>query len=156
MPKQSRYRLKPLSQNDCKTGDHLYAHRFHAPTVQLMSRWRGYTHHGIYVGDGNVVEFSGLANNYNKGAIRIADFGQFSGDFPVYRWSYDSYHGKIYSPDEIAARAQSCIGERGYNVAIKNCEHFANWCVTDRSMSFQIPVYQQKALRYFHSWRFGK
>lgn len=134
MSKRSMYKLKPLSQNDCTTGDHLYVHRLHKKGVKLILGWHGYTHHGIYIGDGKVVDFSGFASNYNKGPIRTVDFGQFAKGFPVYRWSYSSYGRKIYSPDEIAARAQGQIGEGNYNVVTKNCEHFASWCVTGRSM----------------------
>ena len=155
MPKRSRYRARPLSQSDCKKGDHLYVHRLHLKVIQSVLRWRGYTHHGIYIENGEVVDFSGLSSGYSKGSIRRVEFEKFADGFSVYRWSYNSYRGKIYSPDEIIARAQSQIGTRDYNAAVKNCENFANWCVTGRSMSRQIPTPVQKVGRHFHSWRFN-
>lgn len=32
----------------------------------------------------------------------------------------------LYSPDQIETYARSCIGDKGYNLAFNNCEHFAN------------------------------
>lgn len=151
MSKRSRYRSRPLSQGDCRKGDHLYVHRFHPKAVQAVLRWRGYTHHGIYIENGEVVDFSG----YSKRSIRTVKLEKFAGGSPVYRWSYDSYRGKIYSPDEIVIRAQSQIGMRDYSVVVKNCENFANWCVTGRSISRQVPTSVQKVGRHFHSWRFN-
>ena len=150
----SSYRSCPLSPDDCKKGDHLYVHRFHKKAVQLVMRWKGYTHHGIYIGNGEVVEFSGFSAGYGKGPVRIVALEQFSDGFPIYQWNYDSYRGKLYSPDEIVARAQSQIGMRDYSVLAKNCENLANWCVTGRSMSRQVPILVQKTVRHFHSWRF--
>lgn len=153
--KRSSYRLNPLSQRDCEKGDHLYVHRFHKRVIQLVFRQQGYTHHGIYIGDGKVVEFFGLSSGYVKGPIRIVDLETFAGNFPIYRWSYDSYREKKYAPDEIVLRALSQVGKRDYNVAAKNCENFANWCVTGRSICRQVPIAVQKTVRHFHSWRFN-
>lgn len=45
---------------------------------------------------------------------------------------------RIYSPRETVARAESRLGEKKYNVAIRNCEHFAFWCKTGLSASQQV------------------
>lgn len=153
--KRSRYRSRPLSQSDCRKGDHLYVHRLHSKAVRSVLRWRGYTHHGIYTENGEVIDFAGFSSGYSKGPIRRVKFEKFAGGFPVYRWSYASYRGKIYSPDEIVIRAQSQIGVRDYSIVVKNCENFANWCVTGRSISRQVPTLMQKVGRHFHSWRFN-
>lgn len=155
MSKRSSYRSNPLSQKDCKKGDHLYAHRFHSQVIQLAFRQQGYTHHGIYIGDGKVIEFSGLASGYGKGPIQIVNLENFSGNSSIYRWNYDFYREEIYSPDEIVLRALSQIGTLDYNVLSKNCENFANWCVTGRSICRQVPVSIQKTARYFHPWKFN-
>ncbi|XP_070173541.1 phospholipase A and acyltransferase 1-like [Littorina saxatilis] len=31
-------------------------------------------------------------------------------------------------PDEIVERARKRLGQKGYNLLSKNCEHFATWC----------------------------
>lgn len=45
---------------------------------------------------------------------------------------------KIYSPRETVRRAKSRLGEREYNLLFNNCEHFAIWCKTGLSKSYQI------------------
>lgn len=53
-----------------------------------------------------------------------------------------SYH--IYSPEETVQRAESRLGERDYNIATNNCEHFAIWCKTGVSESTQIENFLQR------------
>lgn len=45
------------------------------------------------------------------------------------------YH--LYSPEETIQRAQSRLGEKKYNLALNNCEHFALWCKTGIRESHQ-------------------
>lgn len=45
---------------------------------------------------------------------------------------------EIYSPEETINRAKQYIGEQGYNLLVKNCEHFAIWCKTGLKYSYQI------------------
>lgn len=45
---------------------------------------------------------------------------------------------EIYSPEEIVIRAKKCIGEGQYNLAFRNCEHFAIWCKTGINHSYQV------------------
>ncbi|MBP3339307.1 MAG: lecithin retinol acyltransferase family protein [Lachnospiraceae bacterium] len=45
---------------------------------------------------------------------------------------------KIYSPEETVKRALSRIGEDKYSLLLNNCEHFAIWCKTGDSKSFQV------------------
>lgn len=45
---------------------------------------------------------------------------------------------KLYSPEETVRRALSRIGEDKYSLLQNNCEHFAVWCKTGVSESFQV------------------
>lgn len=45
---------------------------------------------------------------------------------------------KIYSPEETVKRARSRIGERKFLLHANNCEHFAVWCKTGVSQSYQV------------------
>ncbi|CAJ1450859.1 unnamed protein product [Effrenium voratum] len=38
-------------------------------------------------------------------------------------------------PDEVLQRALSRVGESGYNLIWKNCEHFTEWCMTGQHRS---------------------
>jgi len=44
----------------------------------------------------------------------------------------------LFTPAEIQRRARSRLGEHSYNLAIRNCEHFAFWCATGLSTSQQV------------------
>ena len=44
----------------------------------------------------------------------------------------------IYSGHESVERAYSRLGENGYNLIFKNCEHFAMWCKTGVVYSSQV------------------
>ena len=46
------------------------------------------------------------------------------------------YH--LFSPEETVERAYSRLGERSYNLLTNNCEHFAIWCKTNISESWQV------------------
>ena len=50
----------------------------------------------------------------------------------------DEENPRLYSPQETIERAESRLGERGYDLLFDNCEHFAIWCKTGLSRSTQI------------------
>lgn len=52
----------------------------------------------------------------------------------------------IFSAEETVKRAYSRIGERSYNLAGNNCEHFAMWCKTGISESTQVEQMTQYIL----------
>ena len=45
-----------------------------------------------------------------------------------------------YLPSEIKERALSCVGKKGYDAIIRNCEHFATWCVYGKATSINARV----------------
>lgn len=47
---------------------------------------------------------------------------------------------KLFSPEETIERAKSRLGEKSYNFAKNNCEHFALWCKTGISFSRQVDM----------------
>ena len=52
------------------------------------------------------------------------------------------YH--LYTPEETVQRAESRLGERCYDLATNNCEHFAIWCKTGVSESTQVEEFLRK------------
>ena len=48
---------------------------------------------------------------------------------------------KVFSAEETVKRAESRIGEKEYNLISNNCEHFAIWCKTGISESYQVEQY---------------
>lgn len=109
-------------------GAHLMVHRRH-----------GYAHHGIYIGSGQVVHFSGeptsLLDKFAGAQITIASLEEFRGPDEL-KWI--EHEDVPYSPEEVVERAHSRVGESGYGLFKNNCEHFANWCCTGNETSGQV------------------
>jgi HRAS-like suppressor 3 len=91
---------------------------------------RGYTHHGIDMGDGTVVEYDKIS-----GTIQRVAMAEFAGGAPEVRVVE---HAEGFAPEKIAERAMMRMGESAYHLFSSNCEQFANWCVTGRASSTQI------------------
>lgn len=100
----------------------------------------GYSHHGIYCGNGKVIHYSGFAQAFKKGALEVTTLKEFLGsETNWYIVDYPSNKTK-YSKEQIIERAMSRVGENKYNLAFNNCEHFAVWCVTGKSESKQVQM----------------
>lgn len=91
---------------------------------------RGYTHHGIDMGDGTVVEYDKVS-----GRIQRVEMAVFVGGAPEVRVVE---HAEAFEPEKIAERAMSRMGESAYQLFSNNCEQFATWCVTGRASSRQV------------------
>lgn len=79
--------------------------------------------------------------------IALAErYEKISRKYPVVNLMIDminrgEYH--LYSPEETLARARSRLGEDKYSLALNNCEHFAIWCKTGLSRSFQVDSFMK-------------
>jgi hypothetical protein len=102
--------------------------------AHLQTLRRGYTHHGIYVGRGRVVHYSGLSGFWHCGPVEEVPLSRFAVGRAVQVVDQDR---ASYSPQEIVRRARSRIGENDYRLLTNNCEHFCNWCVWGVSRSAQ-------------------
>lgn len=94
-----------------------------------------YTHHGIYVGAGQVVHYEGLSSSLRRGPVAKVSLAEFAQGHPV------RVHGEAdvaYSGIEVVARACSRLGEDAYDVLRNNCEHFCSWCLTGAARSQQV------------------
>jgi hypothetical protein len=109
-----------------QSGDHIYIYCV------------GYTHHGIYCGDDTAIHYTG---EKLKGIISRTSIASFADGKKVFVQDY----GSCDSPDVVIARAESKLGESGYNLFDNNCEHFATWCKTGRKRSEQVTQKTSKA-----------
>ena len=97
--------------------------------------WRSfYWHHGIDVGDGDVIHFSGEPGRRLDAAVRRTSLAGFlrGGELRVVR------HRSPLPAEQVRARAARCIGNTGYSLLWRNCEHFARWCAVGRFESPQV------------------
>lgn len=96
---------------------------------------RGYHHHGIYVGGGNVVHYAGWTRGWHRGPVEEIPLDQFTCGGSVWVRRRTSYHFDSY---EVVRRARSRVGENHYRVFSNNCEHFCEWCLHGQPRSYQV------------------
>lgn len=92
------------------------------------------SHHGIDVGGGEVIHFSGTDGTKEGALICRSTLGEFLGGGEMKIQLY----GTRLSPEITVWRAESMLGESGYNLFSNNCEHFASWCAADIHSSAQV------------------
>ena len=105
--------------------------------MHLKSSRTIYSHHGIYIGDGKVIHYSGLAEGLSFGRIEVTTLNEFSGTTGYEIIKHDNIK---YSSHEIVKRAKSRLQEDAYHLLTNNCEHFANWCIEGNHNSKQAFV----------------
>jgi hypothetical protein len=71
-----------------------------------------YTHHGIFVGEGEVIHLDGEPFNAENSAVRRASLARFGKGSEV--WVVR--HRTMLRRDVTVRRAESRLGERGYNL----------------------------------------
>lgn len=108
----------------------------HVPLgAHLIVKHLGYSHHGIYVGRGRVIHYSGFAHLFKKHPIEITNINQFSHGKKIIIQHYD--HPK-YKGRKVVRRMRSRMHENNYHLIINNCEHLCTWAITGVESSPQV------------------
>jgi hypothetical protein len=103
--------------------------------AHLVTPRRGYLHHGIYVGEGRVVHYSGLSYRLRRGPVEEVSLACFSrGRGAWVRFGAPS----AFDLWEVIERARSRVGENCYRLFTNNCEHFCEWCLRGEPRSQQV------------------
>jgi len=105
---------------------------------QFEDGFPSYRHYGIDIGDGSTVHFRGDRFLIQKSAwIQRTSIQSFlcSGELGI-----EDNVEYAFTKEDVKNRALSQVGGNfgGYNFIFNNCEHFANWCATDRRFSKQV------------------
>lgn len=95
----------------------------------------GYTHHGIYVGGGRVVQYGGLSWGLRRGPVEEVPLAQFCRGRPIW---VRFVHSHWFDQHEVVRRARLRLGEDRYSVLTNNCEHFCEWCSRGEHRSYQV------------------
>jgi hypothetical protein len=105
------------------------------PGDHLVSPRSGYTHHGIYIGNGKVIHYSGLADGLETGPVAETTLKAFNNgrNFTVRQYITPRFQGQA-----VVERACSRVGEELYCVYSNNCEHFCQWCINGDHDSTQV------------------
>jgi hypothetical protein len=116
----------PVEEQSAPLGSHVVTPR------------RGYLHHGIYVGDGGVVHYAGLANGLLRGSVEETSLAGFGRGHPIW---IKSDAPSTFEPREVIRRARSRVGEDSYRLFTNNCEHFCEWCLRGEPRSYQVEAW---------------
>jgi hypothetical protein len=103
--------------------------------AHIVTPRRWYTHHGIYMGAGRVVQYGGLSWGLRRGTVEEVPLSQFAQGHPVWVRVMGS---PWFHPHEVVRRARMRLGEDRYSVLTNNCEHFCEWCVRGEHRSYQV------------------
>ena len=101
----------------------------------LVSPRMGYDHHGLYIGNGEVIHYSGFSEVFDKGLIEVTSIDEFA---QGNTYTVKSHLFAIYDPEERVTRAFSKLGEDSYSLVFNNCEHFVSWCFNGVKSSSQV------------------
>lgn len=94
----------------------------------------GYTHHGIDLGDGTVIHYTGEPGQQANAAVCRTPIDHFMRGCELHVQPY----GTCDPPEVVIERAHSRLGESKYDLVFNNCEHFAVWCKTGTARSPQV------------------
>ncbi len=103
--------------------------------AHLLTPRRGYTHHGIYVGNGRVVHYAGLVRSRVWGPVEEVSLDVFADGRSLF---VKTSVAALYPAEAIVERARSRIGEDSYRITTNNCEHFCEWVLRGESRSEQV------------------
>jgi hypothetical protein len=127
-PSRSRRELSPA--------DRLLAPAHEPPIgAHIVTPRRGYTHHGIYVGKGRVVQYGGFSRGLCRGPVEEVSLSQFARGREI-RVRFEE--SRPFDPEEVICRARLRLGENRYHPLKNNCEHFCEWCVRGTPRSYQV------------------
>jgi len=109
----------------------------------MVKRWGGiYYHHGIDMGDGTVIHFSGEPFHRRNARVLRCSLEDFLKGGVKIVVQYDSAVD-VLSASETTQRAVDLLEQTGYSLFRKNCEHFATYCKTGKPASEQVTFYMR-------------
>ena len=94
-----------------------------------------YTHHGLGIGNGRVIHYSGLADDLNtEGVIEEISLEDFAQDKEI---NIKAHSNRKHTIENAIIRAELRLGEDQYHMLHNNCEHFVEWCISGNHQSNQ-------------------
>ena len=110
----------------------------------------GYTHHGIHVGEGRVIHYSGLSNGWRGGPVEEVSLAEFARGRGI-RVRVPA--GARFDGEAVVARARSRLGEDRYRALTNNCEHLCAWCIYGEHRSRQVEMLRTRSLQMVQAMR---
>jgi hypothetical protein len=114
------------------------------PGAHIVTPRRGFVHHGLYVGDGRVIHYSGLGHRLRRGPVEEVSLTTFARGRG---YAVQPRTTVRFDASAAIARARSRLGEDSYQLLSNNCEHFTEWCLSGVSRSLQIETHRRRLQR---------
>ena len=109
----------------------------------LVTPRTGYTHHGLYIGNQEVIHYEGKFGS-DSGRIAKVTLAEFCEGVSC---RVRDYPLRVYGRKESIERACQRLGECDYNVVFNNCEQFVAWCIMGIGYSEQINTVVSAAIQ---------
>lgn len=103
--------------------------------AHIVSEREGYSHHGIYAGNGQVIHYGGFHHSIGRRPVESISLRSFAAGRRIGVWSRPNAR---YRGMDAVVRARSRLGEDRYRILTNNCEHFCTWCVEGVARSEQV------------------
>ncbi|PMS29898.1 lecithin retinol acyltransferase family protein [Paraburkholderia rhynchosiae] len=103
--------------------------------AHLVSEREGYTHHGIYAGNRQVIHYGGFHHSDVRRPIEYVSLHGFAAGRAI---KLQAERHAIYTGAAAVERAKSRLGEDQYRLLTNNCEHFCTWCLLGVGRSEQV------------------
>ena len=103
--------------------------------AHLVTPRRGFAHHGIYVGRGNVVHYNSTARGFCRLPVAEVSLASFARGRAIW---VRAHREPRFESTEVTRRARSRLGEHCYRILSNNCEHLCEWCLRDEHRSYQV------------------
>ena len=130
-----RSRQLPRSLCGLRHSDRLLVSNEEPPLgSHLVAPRRGFAHHGIYVGGGNVVHYRSVVRRF-RGPVEEVSLASFARQATIW---IRSHAAPRFDATEVMRRARSRVGENRYRLLSNNCEHFCEWCLQNDHRSDQV------------------
>ncbi|KAI8509781.1 hypothetical protein Bbelb_122090 [Branchiostoma belcheri] len=107
-------------------------------SLKSMSTPVGFSHWGVYAGDGRVIHRTEDTSGGCRVKIREDSFWDVAGRSWVKINNYLDNVKTALPGSQVVQRARSKLGNTGYTVLFRNCEHFATWCRYGFAFSGQV------------------
>lgn len=112
--------------------------------THVITPRRWYCHHGIYIGNGQVVHYAGFKSLLRRGPVECTTLDTFADGHGI---EVGTVQHARYGGADVVRRATSRLGEDAYHLLRNNCEHFCNWCVHGTPTSMQVERLAHDPLR---------
>lgn len=111
----------------------------------LRIQRRGYRHYGVVSGSNRMIHYTGESGDFGDGLVvqetDIAHFIDGADRFEILDFKKTN---DLFTPEQTVERARQRLGEADYGFLNNNCQHFAFWCKTGRSVSGQAPFWSKE------------